>query len=91
MSATLPKPEFILRPLNAEDREAYSEMLYRSFNTWYARHGWDGAYFRCAPSETGVFFDIYHDLTPGRSVAAFHRHSGRIAGVNLPGFLPETG
>lgn len=56
MSATQPKSEFILRPLNAEDREAYAEMLYRSFNTWYVRHGWDGDYFRCAPSETSGRF-----------------------------------
>lgn len=79
--ATMPKSKFILRALYKEDREAYADMLYRSFNSWYARRGWDGDYFRCAPSEAGIFFDIYHDLTPGCSIAAFDRASGSIAGA----------
>lgn len=79
--ATMPKSKFILRELYEEDREAYADMLYRSFNSWYARRGWDGDYFRCTPSETGIFFDIYHDLTPGCSIAAIDRSNGRIAGA----------
>ncbi len=75
------QPDFDLRPLTHDDREAYAQMLYRSFNTWYARRGWSGDYFRCPPREAGIFFDIYDDLTPGCSVAAFENRTGRLAGA----------
>lgn len=74
-------PDFTLRALTPDDREEYASMLYRSFNTWYERKGWQGDYFRCTPTEAGIFFDIYNDLTPGCSVAVFERNSSRLAGA----------
>jgi GNAT superfamily N-acetyltransferase len=71
----------ILRPLTEDDRSAYSQLLYRSFNTWYAAHGWVGDYFGCAPEQAGIFFDIYGDISPGGSVAVFDPASGKMMGA----------
>jgi GNAT superfamily N-acetyltransferase len=71
----------VLRPLTDADVPEYTRMLYASFNAWYWRHGWGRDYFACAPEETAVFYDIYNDLTPGRSVAAFDAKTGQIAGA----------
>jgi GNAT superfamily N-acetyltransferase len=56
-------------------------MLYRSFNAWYWKHGWGRDYFGCRPQETGIFYEIYNDLTPGCSIAAWDRGSGRLVGA----------
>jgi GNAT superfamily N-acetyltransferase len=72
---------FDLRPLTAERRGEYVRMLHASFNTWYAQRGWAGDYFKCAPEDTGVFLDVYEDLTPGTNVSAFHRETGRLIGT----------
>lgn len=81
MNCLTPQDKFALRVLTPDDREEYAGMLYRSFNTWYAGKGWDGDYFHCAPTDAGIFFDIYQDLTPGCSAAAFDRASGGLAGA----------
>ncbi len=70
-----------LRPLNGDDRGAYGEMVHAAFNAWYWRHGWGRDYFQCTPAEAAVFYDIYDDLTPGRSVAAVDPNTGRLAGA----------
>jgi ribosomal protein S18 acetylase RimI-like enzyme len=71
----------LLRPLTDEDRNAYALMLHRSFNIWYGAHGWPSDYFRCAPEQTGVFLDIYNDISPGSSIAAFDSGSGQLMGA----------
>lgn len=70
-----------LHPLAADYRNAFSEMLFTSFNTWYANRGWGKNYFGCEPQETAIFYDIYNDLTPGCSVAAFDQDNGRLMGA----------
>ncbi|MCF6158821.1 MAG: GNAT family N-acetyltransferase [wastewater metagenome] len=75
------KPSILLRPLNNNDIPEYSDMLYSSFNTWYRGHGWRKNYFGCKPQETRIFYDIYNDLTPDCSVAAFSMTTGRMMGV----------
>lgn len=72
---------FDLRPLTPEDRAEYGLMVHASFNAWYWKHGWGRDYFCCAPAEAAIFFDIYDDLTPGRSVAAFCKATGHILGA----------
>lgn len=71
----------LLRPLQGSALYEYSTMLYQSFNDWYWKHGWSKDYFGCSPEETGIFYQIYNDLTPGRSVAAFHPDTGRMMGA----------
>ncbi|MCX7184103.1 MAG: GNAT family N-acetyltransferase [Nitrosospira sp.] len=72
---------FILRPLHDDDRVAYGEMVHDAFNTWYWQHGWGRGYFQCSPADAAVFYDIYNDLTPGCSVAAFSQNSGQLLGA----------
>jgi len=71
----------ILRPLQDSDRSEYADMLYRSFNTWYWNHGWGKDYFGCAPQETAIFYDVYDDLTPGCSIAAFDPDTHALMGA----------
>ena len=75
------KRSFLLRALNDSDVPEYAEMLYNSFNDWYWKHGWGKDYFGCKPQETSIFYDIYNDLTPGRSIAAFDDETGRLVGA----------
>lgn len=75
------KKPFLLRPLTSPDIPEYTDMLYSSFNAWYWKHGWGKDYFGCRPKETSIFYDIYTDLTPGRSVAAFDNDTGRMMGA----------
>lgn len=81
VAAARANPGIVLRPLNDGDRAAYGEMVHASFNAWYWRHGWGRDYFQSTPSEAAVFYDIYNDLTPGRSFAAFDPDSGRLLGA----------
>lgn len=74
---------FLLRPLRYDDVSGYAEMLYSSFNSWYRKHGLDKDYFECGLQETRIFYDIYNDLTPGCSVAAFSKDTGEIAGASF--------
>jgi len=69
-----------MRPMTPDNRSVFSNTLYRSFNEWYKKHGWPGDYFRCAPEEAGIFFDVYNDLTPGCSFAFFDPGSGDLMG-----------
>jgi len=76
-----PQAPYILRPLRNSDVSEHAVMLHHAFNDWYWKHGWGKDYFSCAPRETAIFFDIYNDLTPGRSIAAFHGETGQILGA----------
>lgn len=71
----------LLRPLTGDDRKVYASMLHRSFNVWYRTHGWPFDYFSCAPEQTGIFLDIYNDISPGSSIAAFDANSGKLMGA----------
>lgn len=71
----------LLRPLSDDDRDAYALMLHRSFNTWYSAHGWPSDYFGCAPEQTGIFLDVYNDISPGGSIAAFDSNNGKLMGA----------
>jgi GNAT superfamily N-acetyltransferase len=74
------KNTIILRPLKDSDIAEHADLLYRSFNTWYCQHGWGKDYFGCSPQETSIFYDIYNDLTPGHSIAAFDKVSDQMMG-----------
>ncbi len=71
----------ILRPLTRDDRDQYAQMVHRAFNTWYGSRGWPADYFGCAPEQAGIFLDIYEDISPGGSVAAFDPHKGDMMGA----------
>ena len=72
--------EIVLRPLKDTDLSEHSDLLYSSFNTWYWKHGWGKDYFGCKPQETSIFYEIYNDLTPGKSIAAFDKNTNRMMG-----------
>lgn len=74
------KDSITLRPLSDSDVAEHADLLYSSFNAWYWKHGWGKDYFGCSPQETSIFYDIYNDLTPGHSIAAFDEKSGRMLG-----------
>jgi GNAT superfamily N-acetyltransferase len=74
---------FLLRPLRDSDRADHAGMLYVAFNDWYWKHGWGKAYFPCSSLETAIFYDVYNDLGPGSSVAAFDRGTGRMMGASF--------
>jgi GNAT superfamily N-acetyltransferase len=67
--------------LRDSDVPEYTQMLYDSFNAWYGKRGWGKNYFLCTAQDTSVFYDIYNDLSPGCSVAAFDRASGHMLGA----------
>lgn len=71
----------VLRPLTRDDREQYARMVHRAFNTWYGTRGWPSDYFSCAPEQAGIFLDIYEDISPGGSIAAFDPHNGTLMGA----------
>ena len=70
----------ILRPLYESDITEHADLLYSSFNNWYWKHGWGKDYFGCQPQETSIFYDIYNDLSPGYSIAAFDKNTNRMMG-----------
>lgn len=72
--------DFILRPLSDKDLPEHADLLYSSFNAWYWKHGWGKDYFGCSSQETSIFYQIYNDLTPGCSIAAFDCRTGRMMG-----------
>jgi ribosomal protein S18 acetylase RimI-like enzyme len=74
------KTSIILRSLKDNDVPEHADLLYSSFNSWYWKHGWGKDYFGCSPQETSIFYDIYNDLTPGCSIAAFDDKTGRMMG-----------
>ena len=74
------KQDLILRPLLNEDIPEHADLLYSSFNTWYWKHGWGKDYFGCSPQDTSIFYEIYNDLSPGCSIAAFDNKTGRMMG-----------
>ncbi|MCX7092841.1 MAG: GNAT family N-acetyltransferase [Methylobacter sp.] len=71
----------LLRPLTTDDRDVYALMLYRSFNTWYNAHGWPSDYFACTPEQAGIFLDVYNDISPGGTIAAFDSANGQLMGA----------
>ena len=72
--------KILLRPLKDVDVAEHADLLYSSFNSWYWKHGWGKDYFGCSPQETSIFYDIYNDLSPGCSIAAFDNETGRMMG-----------
>ncbi|MDH5738479.1 MAG: GNAT family N-acetyltransferase [Gammaproteobacteria bacterium] len=74
------KHEIIFRPLKTQDIPEHTDLLYSSFNSWYWKHGWGRDYFGCSSQETSIFYDIYNDLTPGCSIAAFDNKTNRMMG-----------
>lgn len=56
-------------------------MLHASFNAWYWKHGWGRDYFTCRPEDTRIFYDIYNDLAPECSYAAFDPANGQMMGA----------
>ncbi len=81
MKARLENAHMLLRPLKDDDISEYSSLLHHSFNTWYFKHGWGKDYFGCKPQDTAIFYDIYNDLNPGCSVAAFSKDTGQMMGA----------
>jgi len=80
MSETL-KQTFDLRPLTDNDVPEYADLLYGAFNAWWWKHGLGRDFYDCRPIDTAIFYHIYNDLTPGRSIAAFHKETGRMMGA----------
>lgn len=74
-------PPMILRPLADTDVPEYAEMLFSSFNAFYRKLGWKDNYFACQAQDTRVFYDIYNDLNPGCSIAAFAGDTGPMMGA----------
>jgi len=72
--------DLVLRPLEDSDMAEHANLLYSSFNTWYWKHGWGKDYFGCTPQETSIFYQIYNDLTPGKSIAVFDRSTNVMMG-----------
>ena len=72
--------KILLRPLKDNDVPEHADLLFTSFNSWYWKHGWGKDYFGCEPQETSIFYQIYNDLTPGHSIAAFDNETGRMMG-----------
>ena len=74
------KNSILLRPLETSDVAEHADLLYSSFNSWYWKKGWGKDYFGCKPEDTSIFYDIYNDISPGSSVAAFDEKSGKMMG-----------
>jgi GNAT superfamily N-acetyltransferase len=75
------QPSFTLRPLTDNDVAEYADLLFGAFNAWYWRHGLCMNFYQCEPFEVSIFYDIYSDISPGCSVAAFHQKTGRMMGA----------
>ena len=75
------KTSILLRPLEESDVTEHAVLLFKSFNSWYWQHGWGKDYFGCSPQETSIFYEIYNDLTPGCSIAAFDAKTGKMMGA----------
>lgn len=80
MSKRIQQP-FVLRPLTDDDIPEYADMLFGAFNAWWWRHGLGKNFYDCQPIDTGIFYQIYNDMAPGCSVAAFHEETGRMMGA----------
>lgn len=72
---------FTLRPLNDDNRAEYADLLFSAFNAWYWKHGLGMDFYQCEPIEVSIFYDIYSDISPGCSVAAFHKTTNRMMGA----------
>ncbi len=75
------KDAFLLRPLNDSDVPEYADLLFGAFNAWWWKHGLGRDFYECRPYDTSIFYRIYNDLTPGCSIAAFHKETGRMMGA----------
>ncbi len=75
------KQPFILRPLCDDDIWDYADLLFSSFNAWWWKHGLGRDFYECSPQDTAIFYQVYNDLTPGCSVAAIQRDTGRMMGA----------
>jgi GNAT superfamily N-acetyltransferase len=70
-----------MRPLNDDDRAEYADLLFSAFNAWYWKHGLGMDFYQCEPIEVAIFYDIYSDISPGCSIAVFHKRTGRMMGA----------
>lgn len=75
------KNAFDLRPLAPGNADEYGELLFSAFNAWWWKHGLCRDFYECSPQDTRIFFDIYGDISPGCSIAAFHKETGRMMGA----------
>jgi len=62
-----------------QDRFEVAELIYASLSAWYQKHGRPRA-FVGGPQVTEVYYDVYNALSPGCSVVAENRRTGRIMG-----------
>lgn len=72
---------FILRPLRDDDVPEYADLLFSAFNAWWWKHGLCKDFYDCKPIDVSIFYKIYNDMSPGCSIAAFHKDTGRMMGA----------
>jgi GNAT superfamily N-acetyltransferase len=73
--------KFDLRPLRSEDADEHGELLFSSFNAWWWKHGLGRDFYDCTPQDTRIFFEIYSEISPGCSIGAFHKETGKMMGA----------
>ena len=71
--------EMQLRPMADADRFAVAELIYASINTWYLTHGRPQIFYG-GPAVTEVFYDVYHELSPGGAIIAQNTRTGQLMG-----------
>lgn len=72
---------FTLRALRDDDVPEYADLLFSAFNAWWWKHGLCKDFYDCHPIDVSIFYEIYNDMSPGCSVAAFHKDTGRMMGA----------
>jgi GNAT superfamily N-acetyltransferase len=72
---------FTLRALRDDDVPEYADLLFSAFNAWWWKHGLCKDFYDCHPIDVSIFYKIYNDMSPGCSVAAFHKDTGRMMGA----------
>jgi len=72
---------YIFRALTDEDIFEYADLLYGAFNAWWWKHGLGRDFYECEPRDNAIFYQIYNDLSPGCSIAAFHKETNRMMGA----------
>jgi GNAT superfamily N-acetyltransferase len=72
---------FTLRALRDDDVPEYADLLFSAFNAWWWKHGLCKDFYDCNPIDVSIFYKIYNDMSPGCSVAAFHKDTGRMMGA----------
>ncbi len=72
--------EMNLRPLEDKDRYELAELIYSSFNSWYPSHGMSQI-FQGGPQVTEIYYEVYNEISPGCSIAAFNPANDRLMGA----------